>query len=50
MQQKYFNHLVTASRPEQRLKEPDELEDRKRISTFSEAGDGVQEVIWCCHY
>lgn len=50
IQQKGSNHLVTASRPEQHLKEPDELEDCKSISAFSEAGEGVKEVIWCCHY
>lgn len=50
IQQKDFNHLVTASRPEQHFKEPDELEDCKSISALSEAGDGVKEVMWCCHY
>ncbi|XP_038015043.1 transcriptional repressor CTCFL isoform X3 [Motacilla alba alba] len=38
IQQKDFNHVVTASRPEQHLKEPDELEDCQSISAFSEAG------------
>lgn len=33
---------MTASRPGQHLKEPDESEDCKSISALSEAGDGVE--------
>ncbi|XP_027737057.1 transcriptional repressor CTCFL isoform X5 [Empidonax traillii] len=44
---KYFNHLVTtASRTEQCLKEPDELEDDKSKLPFSETGE--KEGFSCC--